>query len=558
MVSQTKATEIVERLKKGGAALPVREIITLLVPFLLYLYFTLSLSGWIMDDAGISFTYARNLAHGHGLVSQPGLAPVEGYSNFLWIILMVPFFLLNIFDPFVTAKTVSLVLVAITFYYLHKSMCHLTNGKLMVSFTVLICLALNTSFTVWTCSGLENPLFAALIAALFYLQLLYLDKKYSPKSTPLIVGLLIGGIAMTRPDGIAYVFVFPFTIALGFLSKERPNVRVLLRAFSVYAATLIMVYGGFILFRYLYFGEFLPNTYYAKGGPSLSMLVPALTLQGNYLTKFQQLAASVLGAGWWWWVPAVWFSLLTLALSGREHWRKYLLLLAMTFTAGFVYIIMPNDWMGEYRFATPFFPFVYCCLVLLGRFLITGLPLRRIGHWAFGGLLFIGILYLSAATHLPRLEEFSNRKVVNFTRIARAYGERFNNYAEFLQFEKASFLVPDIGGTLFYSKLRIYDLAGLCDKTIARTRGKDQQCFYDYVFDSLKPTFIHTHGYFTAVSKFDDDPRFLRNYVAINEYHDSFVERVYKASRISGDFVRRDQIQGHEAQLDSLRQGYLP
>ena len=558
MAPQTRITKIVERLINGGTASRAMGIITLLVPFLLHLYLTLSLSGWIMDDAGISFTYARNLAHGHGLVSQPGLTPVEGYSNFLWVILMVPFFLLNIFDPFVTAKTVSLVLVAITFYYLHKSMCHLTNGKPMVSFTVLICLALNTSFTVWTCSGLENPLFAALIAALFYLQLLYLDKKYSPKPTPLIVGLLVGGIAMTRPDGIAYFFVFPFIIVLGFLSKKRPTVGVLLRAFSVYAVTLIVVYGGFILFRYLYFGEFLPNTYYAKGGPSLSTLVPALTLQGKYLTKFQQLAASVLGTWWWWWVPVGWLSLLTLALSRREHWRKYLLLLAMTFTAGFVYIIMPNDWMGEYRFATPFFLFVYCCLVLLGRFLITGLPLRRIGRRALGGLLFICILYLSAATHLPRLEEFSKRKVVNFTRIARAYGERFNNYAEFLQLEKASFLVPDIGGTLYYSKLRIYDLAGLCDKTIARTRGKDQQRFYDYVFDSLKPTFIHTHGYFTGVSKFDDDPRFRRDYVAIKEYQDKYVERKYKASRISGNFVRRDQIQGREAQLDSLRQGHLP
>lgn len=557
MASQTNVTEIVERFRKGGIAPRGMEIITLVVPFLLYLYLTLSLSGWIMDDAGISFAYARNLAHGHGLVSQPGLAPVEGYSNFLWVILMAPFFLFNIFDPFITSKTVSLVLVGITFYYLNKSMIYLTGGNLLASFTALTCLALNTSFTVWTCSGLENPLLIALITVLFYQQLSYIDKKYLPKLTPFVSGLLVGGIAMTRPDGIMYVFVFPFTIALGFFSKERPSVGVLLRAFSVHAATLIVVYGGFILFRYLYFGEFLPNTYYAKGGPSLGMLVPALTMQAKYLTKFQQLAASVLGARWWWAVPVVWISLLTLALSRKGRWREYLLLLAMVFAAGFTYLIMPNDWMGEYRFATPFFPFVSCCFILLGNFLITGLP-RGAWRWILSSLLLMGILYFSVATHLPRLEKFSLRKAVNFTRIARAYGERFNNFAEFLQLENASFLVPDIGGTLYYSKLRIYDLAGLCDKTIARTRGKDQQRFYDYVFDSLKPTFIHTHGYFTGVSKFDDDPRFRRDYVAIKEYQDKYVERKYKASRISGNFVRRDQIQGREAQLDSLRQGHLP
>ena len=34
-----------------------------------------------IDDAGISFSYARNFALGDGLVSQPGFPPVEGFSN---------------------------------------------------------------------------------------------------------------------------------------------------------------------------------------------------------------------------------------------------------------------------------------------------------------------------------------------------------------------------------------------------------------------------------------------------------------------------------------------
>ena len=42
---------------------------------------------WVGDDAFISFRYARNLAEGNGLVFNVG-ERVEGYTNFLWTLLM--------------------------------------------------------------------------------------------------------------------------------------------------------------------------------------------------------------------------------------------------------------------------------------------------------------------------------------------------------------------------------------------------------------------------------------------------------------------------------------
>ena len=38
----------------------------------------------LFDEAMVSMRYARNLAHGDGLVWNPGETPVEGYTNFLW------------------------------------------------------------------------------------------------------------------------------------------------------------------------------------------------------------------------------------------------------------------------------------------------------------------------------------------------------------------------------------------------------------------------------------------------------------------------------------------
>src|SRR5262245_14911733 len=40
-----------------------------------------------VDDAFISFRYARNLANGNGLVFNPG-ERVEGYTNFLWTVVL--------------------------------------------------------------------------------------------------------------------------------------------------------------------------------------------------------------------------------------------------------------------------------------------------------------------------------------------------------------------------------------------------------------------------------------------------------------------------------------
>ncbi len=63
---------------------------------------------WQIDDAGISFAYARNLALGHGLVAQPGVIPVEGYSNPLWVFLLAAFSVVRLFDPLWTPKLLSL------------------------------------------------------------------------------------------------------------------------------------------------------------------------------------------------------------------------------------------------------------------------------------------------------------------------------------------------------------------------------------------------------------------------------------------------------------------
>ena len=44
-----------------------------------------------IDDTFITFRYADNLAQGFGLVWNPGAPPTEGYTNFLYVLLLSPF-----------------------------------------------------------------------------------------------------------------------------------------------------------------------------------------------------------------------------------------------------------------------------------------------------------------------------------------------------------------------------------------------------------------------------------------------------------------------------------
>src|SRR5205823_446079 len=91
-----------------------------LLPFLIYILHSLLFRNWIVDDAGISFAYARNLAHGNGLTAWKGMPLVEGFSDFLWTILFSFFFLVKLFHPVFTPKIIAAVFAYGVFRYTNK------------------------------------------------------------------------------------------------------------------------------------------------------------------------------------------------------------------------------------------------------------------------------------------------------------------------------------------------------------------------------------------------------------------------------------------------------
>ncbi|MFZ5921410.1 MAG: hypothetical protein ACOYY3_10200 [Chloroflexota bacterium] len=515
------------------------RLLVLLVPLLIYAVHTLPLRAWVVDDAGISYAYARNLAQGHGLVAQPGLPPVEGFSNFAWVLLLTPFIALRLFDPILTPKLLGMLLVGVSFFFVERTLRKTADHPRLASLVVLTLLALNTSFVAWSVSGLENPLTACLGAILLY------QLTAGSKPVPAAVTALL--VALTRPDGILFAAAYPLWALL-----TRQGWRAGLRLTAIYAAVFAASFGAFLLFRWAYFGDLVPNTYHVKGGGFAASLANLLLLTPDGFARIYEPFYSALSYFGGLLMAGLAAGLLYLSLI-RALKPVLLPALLLALIALALYALMPLDWMGEFRFSTPFYvPFYVLAFgVFEGLWTRLALPARYRNLLTFATLVFI--LTVSAVTFGLRTVKFASQPPVDFTAIRTDYAERFDRYADLLGLRDASVLLPDLGATLYYSRLRVYDLAGLTDKTVARVLYRDQAALHDYIFETARPTFIHVHAGWSYLAGLDGDPRFRRDYVPIHEWVEPYVQERWGVDVYSGDYVRKEALQGNDSLLEALR-----
>jgi hypothetical protein len=121
-------------------------------------------------------------------------------------------------------------------------------------------------------------------------------------------------------------------------------------------------------------------------------------------------------------------------------------------------------------------------------------------------------------------------------------------------------LAPDLGGQLLDSRLRVYDLAGLCDRTIAGalSNAGGTPRLHDYILDEVRPTFVHISGSFVRLSGLHADPRFSRDYAPLHEDWSRRNPVVRRGTTVQapwwGDYVRRDAL--GRTTLEDLRDAH--
>ena len=217
---------------------------------------------FFIEDAAITFSYARNLVEGEGLVTWPGGERVEGYSNALWTFLMAALYALGV--PMWTASKVMGAVFGVAVLPLAYDTVRRARPGANDDVALLapLLLAASPQFTIWNASGLENSLFCILLASGIWRLLVELeptprDQARGRTSFPWSA-LLFFLLSMTRPEGVAYAAFAGLALVLDALATRR--IRPLLRWIPVFAVPFVLYQA----WRYWYFAWEFPNTYYAK------------------------------------------------------------------------------------------------------------------------------------------------------------------------------------------------------------------------------------------------------------------------------------------------------
>jgi len=209
----------------------------------------------LFDDAMISLRYGANLAHGHGLVWNPGQR-VEGFTNPLMVFLMAGVVLLagTWYAPLVI-QILGVAVVVAGLVMAARLARRASDGRDGPVLTAVVCVMAFYPFAYWSLMGMETGLLTVLL-----LVAVSADARDPLAQDPRARAQLVVASALallTRPDaGIMVAAVFLLRLLRSPSSSWR---RVVLDA----AVTLLPLLG-YLVFRRAYYGQWLANVYYLK------------------------------------------------------------------------------------------------------------------------------------------------------------------------------------------------------------------------------------------------------------------------------------------------------
>ena len=284
------------------------------LPWLALLAWMSWLAWFMTDDAFITFRYVRNLLEGHGLVFNPG-ERVEGYSNFLWALELAAIWKLFGLPPEAVAQWLSVgytvAVLAVLAWWVRRD-AGLAGQRGLAGWMALGLVCGSATFAMWTSGGgLETRQFTFfLVAAMVGLML-----HGGSRRALVAVSLCLAAAALTRPEGVLMA-----ACCFGWFGAQRlvayRSERVApdgagrrglagwldWREVVCLTAPFVLLAGAHLAFRLAYYGEWLPNAYYAK------------YVRPWYESGFRYYAAATLETGLYLLVPLAWAAM-------RQGWR---------------------------------------------------------------------------------------------------------------------------------------------------------------------------------------------------------------------------------------------
>lgn len=253
----------------------------------------------LFDDSMISMTYARNLARGDGLVWYPGAERIEGFSNPLWVGLIALIHLLPIPQRLTSlaVQVLGLIFFLASLVFLYRIGLHLftlSRGEkarlktaepgsrpVLPALLAVLLTAFYYPLNNWVLLGTEVSGLLLIVTAGAWLALRSAEAR---RVNPWLYALLGLGILVRLDAAVPYLVIWGWL----FLFDSQNRLKNLLWG----GAMLIFFLGGQTAARYLYYGEWLPMTYYLKmtGMPVNLRLLRGLYTLRDFLTSINRWA----------------------------------------------------------------------------------------------------------------------------------------------------------------------------------------------------------------------------------------------------------------------------
>ncbi len=306
------------------------------------LYLGWRLFWFLTDDAYISFRYISNSVLGYGYTwNFPPFRAVEGYTNFLWIVLLDVVWRMTGVAPPDSANGLSLLfaygttLLGVVMMLKMALKPALQKVRLLLLALVLLGVLTNRTYLAWTSSGLETAMFNFFATAWAFSCLFLPACTFRCLAWMALTSVLA---ALTRPDGLLLVTA---SLCLSGLTWGCKINKGDFRFRLLFAASPFLITMTHFVWRKCQYGAWLPNTYVAKYS------APWPESGWRYFLSF------VIEYALWFWIVLALVFLVKLIVNGR-----------------FRRMVAPfNAWLRE---LTPTRPLII--LTVVGTF---------VAHWAY-------------------------------------------------------------------------------------------------------------------------------------------------------------------------------
>jgi len=384
--------------------------------------------------------YADHLAIGKGIVWNIGEAPVDGATDFLFLVMIAGISKFGISIENATSllgiiahlSTIILIYWTTVFTLRQPIWLGLFNGLLLLIGPGLAYIQAGFGATVFA--------FMASLTWFLAIHISYIDKEKKQLSLYFAVFSLLLGLI--RPEG---VFLASFMLLALVYFRGLKNATQLLSCFIF----IFLIFGGsYFIWRWYYFGYPLPNPFYKKGGGTL---------------YFDALRASI-QIVYQYWFPFSIIFLLGINRKGLAKKTIFILIPIVLFTG--IWVLLSNEMNFYYRFQYPIYPILLMSYTVLVKELgLTSIIHQQERSHKFGRF---PIYLISAAIillivkkqhrlYLPTTNHMSSR--VAIAKILATYKD-----------EGYTLAVTEAGLLPFYSRWRTIDTWGLNDQWIAHNK----------------------------------------------------------------------------------------